>query len=734
MSNITFTASSTLAQNVGAHVNVIVDGVKIGSTYVGSTTKTYSFTAPNLASNTAHDVQIVYDNDAVISGVDRNLLLNSISVDGKTFAATSAYEVYHATGGPGNIASSGNMNWAGTAEFSLPASLFPSSTTTAPPPPPPPPPPPTTGTGPDTITFTASATLAQNVGAHVNVIVDGQNIGSTYVGATTATYSFNTTLAPNSAHDVKLVYDNDAVVSGVDRNLQLNSIGINGKTYAATSAYEVYHATGGPGDIASSGNMYWNGTAEFSLPASEFSSTTPPPPPPPPPPPSTSPSTPAPGFYVSASGGSGGNGTASSPFGTLQQALNAAEGSTTKTIYLQGGTYHFGSTVNLGTADNGITIQSVPGSQAVLDGGGSLSTLIQLNGSTGVTLQGLTFQNTAANTRAALDLNGASGNTVVANHFVNNGEAILVDNGSNNNKVTGNQFDNSSTSAVEVQNQSNGNLFDSNLVNGTGAIDCTGGGFFVHGGNNNTISHNLVENTSGIGIGIENWDSTTVNVGNSIIGNIVQNSNMSSSTTDSGAIYELGRSNVDTKSVISGNYISGPNQSASSGGHIIGIYLDDNTSGVQVTNNIVANTISNSVQIHGGNNITIQNNIFDLGANGLSAVLFQDRASDVGGPTMANDVVQGNIIVSTSGSPTAFDNISGGAPTINNNFFMDLINSNFQTNGLAQTNAHYGNAQFVNEAGGNYTLGSNSGATSIGFASIDQSVMGLHPTTAHYYA
>jgi hypothetical protein len=739
MSTITFTASSTLAQNVGAHVNVIVDGVKIGSTYVGSTTKTYSFTAANLALNTAHDVQIVYDNDAVVSGVDRNLLLNSISVDGKTFAATSAYEVYHATGGPGNIASSGNMYWAGTAEFSLPASLFPSptttttttttsttptSTTT------------TTGTGPDTITFTASAALAQNVGAHVNVIVDGKNIGSTYVGATTATYSFNTTLTSNSAHDVQLVYDNDAVVSGVDRNLLLQSIGINGKTYAATSAYEVYHATGGPGDIASSGNMYWNGTAEFSLPASEFSSTTT----------TTSGSTTtttsgsttttttAPGFYVSASGVSGGTGTSSNPFGTLQQALKAAEGSTTKTIYLQGGTYHFGSTVNLGTADNGITIQSVPGSQAVLDGGGSLSTLIQLNGSTGVTLQGLTFQNTAANTRAALDLNGASGNTIVANHFVNNGEAMLVDNGSNNNKVTGNQFDNSSTSAVEVQNQSNGNLFDSNLVNGTGAIDCTGGGFFVHGGNNNVISHNLVENTSGIGIGIENWDSTTVNVGNSIIGNIVQNSNMSSSTTDSGAIYELGRSNVDTKSVISGNYISGPNQAASPGGHIIGIYLDDNTSGVQITNNIVANTVANSVQIHGGNNITIQNNIFDLGANGLSAILFQDRASDVGGPTMANDVVQGNIIVSTSGSPTAFDNISGGAPTINNNFFMDLINSNFQTNGLAQTNAHYGNAQFVNEAGGNYTLGSNSGATSIGFTSIDQSVMGLHPTTAHYYA
>jgi hypothetical protein len=578
----------------------------------------------------------------------------------------------------------------------------------------------------------------------VSVIVDGNNIGSTYVGATTATYSFNTTLAPNSAHDVQIVYDNDAVISGADRNLQLNSIGINGQSFAATSASEVYHATGGPGDIASSGNMYWNGTAEFSLPATLFGGTT------------TTPTTTAstaptttttttpttttttttagPGFYVSASGGSGGDGSASNPFGSLQQAITAAEGSSTKTIYLQGGTYNFGSTLNLGTADNGITITSAPGSQAVLDGGGSLSTLIQLNGSTGVTVQGLTFQNTAANTRAALDLNGASGNSIIDNHFVNNGEALLVDNGSNNNTVSGNQFDNSSTSAVEVQNQSNGNLFDSNLVNGTGAIDCTGGGFFVHGGNNNTISHNLVENTSGIGIGIENWDSTTINVGNVITDNIVQNSNMSSSTTDSGAIYELGRSNVNTQSVISNNYISGPNVAASPGAHIIGIYLDDNTSGVQVTNNIVVNTIANAVQIHGGNNITIQNNIFDLGANGLSAILFQDRASDVGGPTMTNNVVQGNIIASTSGSPTAFDNITAGNPTINNNFFMDLINSNFQTNGIAQTNAQYGNAQFTNEAGGNYTLGSNSGALAVGFTSIDQSIMGLHPTTAHFYA
>ena len=100
---------------------------------------------------------------------------------------------------------------------------------------------------------------------------------------------------------------------------------------------------------------------------------------------------------------------------------------------------------------------------------------------------------------------------------------------------------------------------------------------------------------------------------------------------------------------------------------------------------------------------------------------------------MTNDVAKQNIIVSSSASPSAFSNIDGGTPTIDSNFFMDLVNSHFQTNGLTQTNAHYGNADFMNEAGGNYALGSNSGAFAVGFAAIHQSSMGLHPTTAHWY-
>jgi len=413
------------------------------------------------------------------------------------------------------------------------------------------------------------------------------------------------------------------------------------------------------------------------------------------------------------------------------------QGSSIHTTYLQGGTYHLSSTISLGTANNGVTIASAPGSQAVLDGGGSLSTLIQLNGTSGVTLQGLTLQNTAANTRAALVLNGASNNNIADNHFANTGEGMLLNNNSNYNTVSGNELDKSSTSAIEVQQGSSHNTFDSNLINGTGAIGTAGGGFFLHGANYNTISHNLVENTAGTGISVSNWDSSTVNVGNVITYNTVQNTNTSSSSTDSGAIYELGRSQVDTQSVISNNYISGPTTAAAgSGAHIVGIYLDDYTDGVQVTNNIVHTINMHGLQIHAGSNITVSNNIFDLGTSGHSAVLLQSTyATAVGTPQpMTNNVIKDNIIASQESNPIAYDNMSGGTPTIDSNFYMDLINSNFQTNGFAQTGASYGNAQFANQAGGNYALASTSPALAMGFQQIYQSTMGLHPTTAHWYA
>ena len=135
--------------------------------------------------------------------------------------------------------------------------------------------------GPDTIAVNASASLAGGVGAYFTLIVDGITIGSATVDSTsTQAYSFNTALVGggSAAHDIQVKFENDAVINGQDRNLYLQSISVNGQTTAATSGAEIYHATGsastgfGPGDVTSSGNMYWQGAAEFSLPAAAHSS------------------------------------------------------------------------------------------------------------------------------------------------------------------------------------------------------------------------------------------------------------------------------------------------------------------------------------------------------------------------------------------------------------------------------------------------------------------------------
>jgi parallel beta-helix repeat protein len=570
------------------------------------------------------------------------------------------------------------------------------------------------------ITVNASSTLAAGVGAHVKVLVDGKAIGTATIKATAADYTFASKLMPNAPHTVKVVYSNDAVVGGHDRNLSLNGIRTNGHSISASSSYETYQAKG-QGTFKSDGAMNWNGTATFKLPASIFRV--------------SGSHTPAPALYVSTGGNDSGSGVASSPFATLAKAVAAAEQSGIHVIKIEGGTYRISSTLNLGSANSGLTIESNPGSHAVLDGSGTQSTLINLSGASNVILRHLTFQNTGSN-GAAVVLSGADHNRIVGNHFSNTHEGLLLQNGSSNNVVSGNELDNSATSAIEVQNASNGNRFDSNLINGTGAIGTQGGGIFMHGANNNVISHNLVENTAGIGIGIENWDSNTINVGNSVLDNILKNTSMSTASTDSGAIYMLGRSDVNTQSVIRGNYISAPN--APQNAHVVGIYLDELTSGVNISNNIVTNVITHAVQIHGGSNVSVHNNIFDLGANsGLqygkdSAILFQSE----NGQAMTGNSFAQNIIASTSPTPLGLSSIGGGNPTINDNFYMDLLNSHFGTTGdhLNETNAHFGNADFVNQAAGNYTLGSGSGAHAIGFVSINQSVMGLHPTTVHWYS
>ena len=259
---IVVNASASLAGGIGAHFNLVVDGNTIGGATVGTAPQGFSFNT-SLATGQGHDIQVVFDNDAFTGGEDRNLFLQSIAINGNVIPATSNLEVYHApfNPGPGDLIGNGNMYWNGAAEFNLPASLFPAPTPTPVPTP--------TPTPTNTLTVTAHASLANGIGAHFNLLLDNVKVGEAVVGTPLQSFNFSIpTVTPGSAHDIKIVYDNDAVIAGQDRNLLLESITFQGETIAATDAREVYHATAGPGDFASSGNMFWGGTAEFILPAS----------------------------------------------------------------------------------------------------------------------------------------------------------------------------------------------------------------------------------------------------------------------------------------------------------------------------------------------------------------------------------------------------------------------------------------------------------------------------------
>ena len=125
---------------------------------------------------------------------------------------------------------------------------------------------------PDTIVVNAAASTAHGVGAHFNLIVDGTTIGSDTVSSATAQpFSFSAFLTPSQSHDIGIQFDNDTATRTEDRNLYLKSITVDSQTISATSSYEVYNSISRYGAIPSSGNMYWNGTADFHLPANFLS-------------------------------------------------------------------------------------------------------------------------------------------------------------------------------------------------------------------------------------------------------------------------------------------------------------------------------------------------------------------------------------------------------------------------------------------------------------------------------
>ena len=263
-----------------------------------------------------------------------------------------------------------------------------------------------------------------------------------------------------------------------------------------------------------------------------------------------------------------------------------------------------------------------------------------------------------------MQLDAARDCTLERNLFVHGTAGILLQ-GSSHNRLARNVLVGSATTAIELKDGSDANRLTDNVIDGADAPETSGGGIFLHGARNNRIEHNLVQNTQGFGIGVSNWDDATLNVGNTVHANLVRNT--ARSAQDSGAIYVLGRSGADTAMVVDGNVVDGVGRADR---HAVGIYLDDSTSGAVVTGNLVRGAGSDAVEIHGGRNNIIGNNLFDLGAAQPSAVLFQAAPADTH-PMHAqtgNAVLQ-NVILSANAAPRLYVSYDGGTPLIMHNFY-----------------------------------------------------------------
>ena len=427
--------------------------------------------------------------------------------------------------------------------------------------------------------------------------------------------------------------------------------------------------------------------------------------------------------FVAVDGDDAADGSAERPFATLSRAQAEMKAGKARTAIVRGGTYKMRARLSLRRDDSGASLVAAPGHAPILDGAAlQPGPLIDINGASGVTVSGLGFAS-AASGSAALRLSDATDARIIGNRFVNGAGILLT--GSSGNLVCANRIDDAAASGIEAKDGSNGNVFDSNVIDGARAIATYGAPLFLHGASRNAIVHNVIQDAAGAGIVLANWDSGTINVGNTIAHNIVRATNLMS--VDSGAIYVLGRSHVDTKTEITHNLVDGTG--AGDDAHTIGIYLDDSASGIRVEDNIVRDIGTHAVQIHGGDDIMIRNNVFDLGAGSASAVLFQSAPADTNpANTMRNNRVVGNLILSRGKATAAYAYIDGGRPEIARNFYDGPVGGTVARAGpTGDADAHFGNPS--RPSAESQAALESLAAAAIGFRPVDTSRIGLHPDT-----
>ncbi|HEU5294937.1 MAG TPA: carbohydrate-binding domain-containing protein [Burkholderiaceae bacterium] len=215
---LTVRARSSMADNVGARMQVLVAGTAVGTVEVRSPNfADYVFALP-AAVNPGARVDVVFTNDGGNATEDRNLYVESLSVNGATLLPTDPGVTLDIGAGPAAfdgvnvIPGRSGILWNAALRFFAPDGNAPK------------------------VTVRARASLAANVGPLMQLFVAGTAVGSVEVRSSTfSDYLFTlATPVPSGAH-VDVVFGNDGGNATEDRNLYVESITINGATLLPTS-------------------------------------------------------------------------------------------------------------------------------------------------------------------------------------------------------------------------------------------------------------------------------------------------------------------------------------------------------------------------------------------------------------------------------------------------------------------------------------------------------------------
>jgi beta-glucanase (GH16 family) len=262
------------AYNGDAQFTVTVDGKQVGgiqtATASHSAGQWQDITLTGAFGSGPHTVAVNFLNDAwaptaqvgKYAGDDRNLYVQSITLNGETVAGTSAEN--HADGGGWGPAYDANAAVL-IADGSI---LLHTQGTGTTPPVTPPPIGSDAGTGSSTVILHVSED-AWNGDAQFVVLVDGQQLGGTQTATANHSAGQWQDVTVNGSfdsgpHTVSVQFINDAWGgwSGADRNLYVQSVDINGQHIAGNTATDTA-AAGAESADPSAAVMMTNGTADF---------------------------------------------------------------------------------------------------------------------------------------------------------------------------------------------------------------------------------------------------------------------------------------------------------------------------------------------------------------------------------------------------------------------------------------------------------------------------------------